>query len=120
MKKTISISILVLLIICCFIPIFNSDKDKTDEKKDQTTYQQGYIQGKDIYEQFECVGQKQSQACMGGNGGVTLVYCQQTKSGGWVAWVGNRYIYTDKDVGAQSILNTAIGKFILPLQGLGS
>ena len=120
MKRIISFSILALTIICCLIPLFGSENDKKEENEDKTTYQQGYIQGKDIYEQFECVGQKQSQSCVGGNGGVTLVYCQQTKSGGWVAWAGNRYIYTDKDVGAQSILNKATVEFVTPLQGLGS
>ena len=55
-----------------------------------------------------------------GDNGITNIYCQQTTNGGWVAWTGSRYIYTDKDVGANSIFNEAISKFVIPLQGLGS
>jgi len=119
MKKTISVSILVLLAIFCFIPIFNLDNDRQNEEKDKIIYQEGYIQGKDIYEQFEFVGERQNTTFFGGNG-ITNIYCQQTTNGGWVAWVGRRYIYTDEDVGADRILNKAIGKFVIPLQGLGS
>ena len=118
MKKIISISLLSFLVLCCAIPLFVSKNGTKDEKKDKVTYQQGYVQGENIYAQFECVGETASKTVFGGNG-IKNIYCRQTTDGGWVAWTGKRYIYTTTDVGAETILSKAGIEFMEPLDGLG-
>lgn len=113
MKKKTAIFILGFIIICLLIPIFSFCADNT--AKEETVYQQGIIQGKDIYDQFECIGEKHSKTFFGNNG-TKIIYCQQTASGGWVAWTARRYIYTKEDVGAEAILNEAAIAFMTPLE----
>ncbi len=114
MKKKISLIILFFTITSLFFVAIPSCTDNINEE-DKIVYQQGMIQGKDIYDQFECIGEKQSKTFFGSNGTKTI-YCQQTATGGWVAWTAKRYIYTQEDVGANSILNEAAIKFITPLK----
>lgn len=111
-KKNIIIFGIIIMII--LIPIIAACTDNTPEEK-ETVYQQGIFQENSIYDQFECIGEKQSKTFMGSNG-INTIYCQQTVNGGWVAWTARRYIYTPEDIGANNILNKAAIEFMSPLK----
>lgn len=113
MKKKISIIILFFLIMSLFLVTLSFCTDDTSEEN-EIVYQQGYVHGSDIGEKFELVGERHSRSCAGSNG-TQLIYCQQTASGGWVAWSSARYIYTEENISAAAILNKAMIEFMTPL-----
>ncbi len=96
------ISKIVLILFACGYMFMGCN-----EKEEESIYTKGQIEsGKKISDYFSLVGEaKSAGVTVAGNPEIVLVYTQQVRGGGWVAWSGSNstYLYTEENVGATAI-----------------